>query len=181
MKYKNIDVPISTIFDMRCFYTGVILTYMVPPRYSSYSPSTHPWIGSKDHLVPARRRIPNCPIVLSKYKDTRIWSSYVVNVTLGLVPLPIRLKIRQWLRTAQYDKDDTSVEAGENMRWLIVDMINDFRINGKYPWSRKGNGSWWYPNVSNPLMEKWWKMELDFLELDEEKRNDWIENFVYHF
>lgn len=180
--FKNSDIPINQLLDLRCFYTGIVCSpASIDLSKVNHSATAMPWLGTKDHLVPARRGVKNCPIDLGKFNDSKVWCSNVINVTLGLVPLPIRLKIRQWLMTAQYDKNDTSIEAGENMRWILINMIQDFRINDRLVWSRKADDNWWYPEISTPLMDKWWKMELEFLSLDHDRRNDWVENFVYHF
>ena len=179
----EINNSIDLSLDKRCFYTGIV-SWADPKNVStgySQDPKIIPWMGTKDHLVPARRFVPNCPIVIGNYNCTKVWCSNIANVTLGLVPLPIRLKIRNWLSTTPYPRDDISIEAGHNIKWLIISMLDDFRINGRYPWSRNKEGKWWYPNISEPLMKKWWKMEIEFLSLNDEERNKWINNFVYQF
>jgi hypothetical protein len=169
--------------DMRCFYSSMPChpgpTHR-PFQWNS-DPKVLPLLGTRDHIVPARRHVPNCPIDINKYQTTTVWSANMVNVTLGLTPMPIRLKIRQWLMAAPFSRDDTSLEACANIRWLIIDMLSDFRINGRYPWSRNEHGKWWDPSISIPLMSKWWKMEIEFLTLSEIERNKWIDDFVYHY
>ena len=83
--------------------------------------------------------------------------------------------------TIPYDRNDRSTEAGMNMRWLIIKLLDDFRINGRYPWSRNPNGNWWYPEVSEPLMRRWYDMERGFMALDANARDAWIRNFTWQF
>ena len=110
-----------------------------------------------------------------------MWTSNIVNKTIGLAPLPVRLKIREWLTTTSFDREDLSVEAGQNLRWIVIDMLNEFRINGRFPWSRKISGAFWYPEISTPLMNKWHKMEYEFLLLREDDRDSYINSFSWQF
>lgn len=180
---KMMNSGINLNLNYKCFYTGIECT---PPPYNpligvNMDPRILPWIGTRDHLVPARRDVIGCPFEVSKYPTTLSWSSNVANITLGLAPLLVRLKIRQWMMTIPFSREDTSIEAGNNVRWLIIKLINEFRIHGRYPWSRKINGDWWYPDISVPFMDRMWKTELEFLNLSEEDRNIWIKKFNWQF
>jgi hypothetical protein len=169
--------------DLRCFYTGVAC-YPPPARPPvgwNHDPRKEPWLGTRDHLVPARRDVPGCPIIVGKHPSTLVWSSNMVNVIFGLTPLAIKLKIRGWMKTIPYDRSDTSVEAGNNIKWLLIKLLDEFRINGRYPWSRRQDGKWWFPEISDPFMARMWKMEQEFLSLDEESRNLWISKFSWQF
>lgn len=177
-RYKKTG-HIACINDYRCFYTGVRCLPGLK-TLNDYDPRKVPWVGNKDHLVP-KRRFMNCPIDYGSYKPPYVWSCNVANSTLGAVPLPIRLKIRQWLSTTYFPRDDLSIENGLNIKWIIISMLQDFKIKDRYPWSRKLDKTWWYPEISEPLMKKWWAQEKEFLELDNDGRNNWIEKFVYHF
>jgi hypothetical protein len=138
-------------------------------------------MGTRDHLVPARRFVSNQPRIFINYTSAKIWSARIVNLTLGLSPLPVRLKIRQWLQTVNFDRTDCSPESGANVRWIIVDMLDTFRIQGRYPWSLNSQGQWWYPELSEPFMNRMWKMEQEFLGLDSLGREQWIQKFCWNF
>ena len=170
--------------DLRCFYTGVLCDPPParPPLGWNHDPRILPWLGSRDHLVPARRNVPGCPVVVGDHRTSLVWSSNVANVTLGLSPLPVRLTIRRWMLTVPVDRNDRSVDAGMNMRWLIISMLEEFRIKGRYPWSRDGMGRWWYPEISQPFMERAWKLEHEFLMLgDDCRRDQWIREMSWRF
>jgi hypothetical protein len=169
--------------DLRCFYTGVVCDPPPAKPESGWNmdPKLIPWMGTRDHLVPARRDVPGCPIDLSKHRSTLVWSSHMANVVFGLTPLLVKLKIRQWMVTIPYDRDDRSIWAGHNIKWLIINLLDDFRINGRYPWSRKHDGSWWYPRISEPFMARMWRAEERFLALDEDGRNRFIREFSWQF
>ena len=170
--------------DLRCFYTGVVCdpSPTCPPARWSHDPRYLPWLGTRDHLVPARRNIPGCPISIKEHHTSLVWSSNVANATLGLSPLPVRLTIRRWLLTVPIDREDRSVDAGMNMRWLIINMLDEFRINGRYPWSRNQDGRWWYPEISQPFMERAWKLEQEFLLItDKNDRDRWIRQMGWKF
>lgn len=173
---------IPRLLDMRCFYTGVLCEPppMKPLIGWNQDARVLPWLGTRDHLVPARRHVPRCHVV-SQYPTTLVWSSNVVNATLGLSPLLVRLKIRQWLMTIPFDRNDNSVEAGLNMRWLIIKLVNEFRIEGRYPWSRNSYGEWWNPNISIPFIKRMGKVELEFLLLNDSDRNEWIKHLNWNF
>lgn len=168
--------------DYRCFYLGVNCNYIQNrPINLNHDPKLMPWLATKDHLVPIRRSVAELAIDVGKYPPATVLSSNIANVTFGLSPLPVRLKIREWLSTSAYDRNDTSVAAGNNLRWLIIKMLNDFRINGRFPWSRTKNGTWWYPQISEPWMIRCCRMEQEFLELNEKDRDLWIKKFVWNF
>lgn len=174
---------INRKLDLRCFYTGVVCdpSPACPPTGWSHDPRCLPWLGTRDHLVPARRNVPGCPISI-KYQTSLVWSSNVANVTLGLSPLPVRLTIRRWLLTVPIDRKDRSVDAGMNMRWLIISMLDEFRIKGRYPWSRNRTGRWWYPEISQPFMERVWKLEQEFLQItNDNERDRWIQQMIWRF
>lgn len=174
---------INRRLDFRCFYTGVVCDVppVKPPVGWNHDPRTMPWLGTRDHLVPARRNIPGRPTVFMHHEPSIVWSSNVANVTLGLTPLPVRIRIRQWLMTTAIDRDDRSIEAGENMKWLIISMLDEFRIRGRYPWSRKTDGGWWYPEISEPFMARMLDLEGRFLALDAAGREAWISSMDWRF
>ena len=60
-------------------------------------------------------------------------------------------------------------------------MLDTFRIQGRYPWSLNSQGQWWYPEISEPFMNRMWKMEQEFLSLGAEDRNKWITSFDWQF
>ena len=131
--------------DWRCFYSNVICPPLknLKPKFNHDSNIT-PWMGTKDHLVPLRKGLDD-RVDLAYLPSSLVWTSNIVNKTIGLAPLPVRLKIREWLTTTSFDREDLSVEAGQNLRWIVIDMLNEFRINGRFPWSRKISGAFWYP------------------------------------
>ena len=168
--------------DLRCFYTGMPC-YPVPARPPpgwDQDPRKLPFMGTRDHLVPARRHVAGCPIDVSQHATTVIYTANIANVTLGLAPLAVRLKVRQWLTTAPYSREDVSVEAGLNLRWLIIHYLNWFRFKDRYPWSRQEDGSWWYPE-SEWFMARMYAMEQRFLEMDEQQRDLWIRTFEWRY
>jgi hypothetical protein len=169
--------------DMRCFFTGTQLTPppLIQPNGWNHDSRLLPWLGTRDHLVPARRDMQQCPFDFRKYPSSKVWCSNVVNVTLGLVPLPVRLKLRQWLQTDYWDRNNPNLEDGTNLRWLIIHYLDHFRMNGRYPWSRNKHGCWWYPEISQPFMNHMCQMELEFLKLNHEDRNLWINKFDWRF
>jgi len=169
--------PISLNLDMRCFFTGVECTTTTE---IDRDPRKLPWVGTRDHLVPLRRDIPGQAIV-AKGSHPIVWASNVANVTFGLAPLLIRLKIRQWLATAGFDRSDTSVDSGLNVRWLIIHYLDFFRIESRYPWSRKENGQFWTPEFSEPFMKKMFAVEAEFLEMDSDAREKFIKDFDWQF
>lgn len=139
-----------------------------------------PWMGTRDHLVPIRRGVPDA-IDQAHLSSSMVWTSNVVNQTIGLAPFPIRLKIREWISTTSFDRNDLSIESGNNLRWIVINMLDEFRIKGRFPWSRNANGYYWYPSISIPLMTKWSKMELEFLSLNDLERDQYIKSFVWYF
>jgi len=178
IKYKKFHLP---TIDYRCFYSSVVCLPVTHKREKwNHDSKVMPWMGTKDHLVPIRRGVPES-MSLSNFGSSLVWTSNVVNQTIGLAPLPIRLKIREWLTTTAFDRNNLSVESGANLRWIIIDMLEEFRIKGRFPWSRNSLGLFWYPSISNPLMDKWYKMEKDFLTLNETERDQYIKNFCWYF
>lgn len=83
--------------------------------------------------------------------------------------------------TTAIDREDRSMAAGENMKWLIISMLDEFRLNGRYPWSRKPDGSWWYPDISKPFMERMLHLEQEFLALGGKDRDAWISGLTWRF
>lgn len=162
----------------RCFYTGVPLTLAT---VLDRDPRRAPWLPTRDHLVPLRRQVPGMPAVGPQHATAQVLSANVVNVTLGLAPLLVRLKIRSWLRTVPFDPDDLSTDAGNNLRWVVIDMINDFRILGRLPWSRDAHGQWWDPEISRPFMARMHAAESAFLDLDLHARQAFIETHRWTF
>ena len=169
--------------NMRCFFTGVMLSHhsLYSERGKDTSSGKEPWRGTRDHLVPARRDVPGQPTDYQNYPTTLVWCANVVNVTLGLSPLPVRLKIRQWLQTVRMEREHPTLEDGINLRWLLIEYLDHFRIQGRYPWSRRADGCWWYPDISERFMHRMWDMELEFLKLDPDHRDQWIQNFRWQF
>jgi len=169
--------------DMRCFYTGVVLH--ARPKYTppgwNHDPQVNPWLGTRDHLVPARRAVLDQPRTFVNYPSTLVWCSNLVNVTLGLTPLVVRLKIRSWLRTVRIRRDNLSPADTANLRWWLIDNLDTFRIQGRFPWSRNHQQQWWYPEISIPLMQRWSNLEHEFLSLDEHERESWINNLSWQF
>lgn len=168
--------------DYRCFFTGV----RCAPGQGMAGDTDRdvrkqPWLWTRDHLVPRRRDVPGTPVDPTRHPPTLVWASNVANVTLGLAPLMVRLKVREWIKTAAFDRGDTSVAAGQNVRWLIVGYLDGFRWKGRLPWSRDGNGQWWDPGFSGPFMHRMFEAELRFLSLPEEGRNRFVEEFSWHW
>lgn len=179
----QVESRIDLHLDMRCFFTGTLLTAFPHNKPDGWNHDARilPWLGTRDHLVPARRDTYQCPFDPSHYPSSKVWCSNVVNVTLGLVPLPVRLKIRQWLQTDFWDRNNPSVEDGINLRWLIIHYLDHFRMRGRYPWSRNKHGCWWYPEISQPFMNRMWHIEREFLSLNQSNRNLWIKKFDWRF
>lgn len=169
-----------SMLDWRCFYSGVICDYKTPRVSCNHDSRVMPWMGTRDHLVPLRKGLYE-RVDLGKLPTSLVWTSNVVNQTIGLAPLPVRLKIREWLSTTAFDRNNRSVEAGQNLRWIVIDMLNEFRIKGRFPWSRNSHGKFWYPEISSPLMQKWYQMEIDFLSLKDDDRDQYIKSFVWNF
>jgi hypothetical protein len=169
-------------WDSRCFYSGVNITAApsVPPRGWNTDARKMPWLGTRDHLVPRRRHV-HSEVQTQNYTSSLVWCSNVVNVTLGMAPLLVRLKIRQWLMTTPYDRHDVSVAAGLNMRWLIIHYLDWFRIEGRYPWSRRERGDWWNPEVQQLFMQRMWHKEREFLTLSQADRDAYVHNFRWQF
>lgn len=179
VKYRR--ASFTSGIDWRCFYSGVVCSPPVNLKsHANHDSKVMPWMGTKDHLVPLRKGL-NDRVDLSHLSTSLVWTSNVINQTIGLAPLPVRLKIREWLSTTAFDRNDLSIESGQNLRWIIIDMLNEFRINGRFPWSRKLSGAFWYPEISGPLMQKWHKMEYEFLLLNEYDRDQYIKSFVWQF
>lgn len=169
--------------DMRCFFTGTQLTPFPLHKSNGWNHDSRiaPWLGTRDHLVPARRNTHQCPFDTSRYASNKVWCSNVVNTTLGLVPLPVRLKLRQWMQTDYWNRIQPSQDDGTNVRWLVIHYLDYFRIQGRYPWSRNKQGQWWYPEISQSFMAHMWHMEHEFLRLGEQDRNLWIQKFDWRF
>lgn len=170
--------------DLRCFFTGVQLTpapaHNQGPAWCA-DPKLNPWMGTRDHLVPARRNVKNQPQVYHNYNSSLVWCGNMVNVTLGLAPLMVRLKIRQWLQTVRIPRQSPSAQDTENLRWLLIHYMDHFRINGRYPWSRNSLGAWWYPEYSEPFMHRMWNLEEQFLQMSDVDRDAWINKFQWQF
>lgn len=164
--------------DIRCFYSGILLDHS---NGENISPQKDPCVLTKDHLVPLRRDVPDVP-----HEDTQrvscCWvpSAYIVNNTLGLSPLMVRLTIRRWLSTVYFDRDNPSPDDIFNVRWTIISMFDHFRHKGRFFWSRNEHGKFWYPE-SKEFMERMWKMEKEFLMLDTEGRKKFCSSFVWNF
>ena len=169
--------------DMRCFYTGIELSAFPkdPPSGWNHDPQLQPWLGTRDHLVPARRAVEGQPRTFVNYASTQVWCSNLVNVTLGLTPLVVRLKLRCWLRTVRIRRDCPSLLDAQNLRWWLIHSLDSFRIQGRFPWSRNSQQQWWNRDISEPLMQRWWFMEQQFLALNEQQRDQWIQNFDWQF
>lgn len=120
---------------------------------------------------------------LSLYKNvsTTVICANVVNRTLRISPLLIRLKIRQWLQTISFPRKDPSLEDGEKLRWIIVELLEHFRINGYHPWSRKPDGTFWDPEISIPFMTRMQKVEEAFTKMSDRERNTYIATFDWQF
>jgi hypothetical protein len=168
-----------TGIDWRCFYSGVEC-YWLKKNAHNHDSKVLPWLGTKDHLVPIRRGVPE-NVGLSKYSSSMLWTSNIANQTLGLAPLPVRLKIREWLSTTTFDRTSLTIESGNALRWILIDMLDEFRFNGRFPWSRNQHGQYWNATVSVPLMNKWYNMEREFLALNEIDRDQYIKSFVWYF
>lgn len=167
--------------DWRCFYSGVLCSQLVKLKiHCDDNLKLMPWLGTKDHLIPLRRGISG-QLDINRFPVALVWSSQIVNQTLGLTPFPIRLKIREWLSTTSFDRNDSSIEAGQNLKWIIVNMLDEFRIKGRFPWSRKLSGAYWHPEISTHLMQNWHKMETSFLSLNEKDRDQYIKSFSWQF
>ena len=179
-KHKSsiIGDGIDRNLDLRCFFTGVICHL---PSGKNMDPKILPWMGTKDHLVPARRHVDGCFADVNRYPSTLVWTSNMVNVTLGLTPLLVRLKVRQWLMTIPYNRTDCSVLAGHNMKWLIIKLLDDFRINGRYPWSRRPDGRGWDPAIHDTFMNNMRQAESKFLSLSDVDRDQFIKRFAWRF
>jgi hypothetical protein len=169
--------------DMRCFYTGIPCWSgpVHPPPNWDMDARKLPFLGTRDHLIPARRHVSNRPQRGQIHNPPIVWSSNIANVTLGLAPLAVRLKIRSWLMTAPYDRTDVSVAAGNNLRWLIISYMDHFRIQGRYPWSRNRDAGWWMPEIQEPFMQRMYRMEDQFQALDGDERETWINHLDWRF
>ena len=175
-------------FSTPCFYTGVESPPMNPrDPITNFDPRLVPWLGTRDHIPPLRRSLAAAAgqdvevVDFSRRQPAFVWSSYVANATLGLVPLPVRLKIREWLSTSDFDRADTSVEAGNNVRWLIIRMIDEFRIGKRLPWSRDEHQRWWDPDLQRPFMRHMAAFEQRFLDADEQGRDRMVRDFEWRF
>jgi hypothetical protein len=178
VRFRKSKIPTA---DYRCFYSSVLSEPVIHSgNRVNHACSILPWMGTRDHLVPIRRGIPGV-IDQAHRSSSMVWTSNVVNTTIGLAPLPIRLKVREWLSTTSFDRNSLSIDSGSNLRWIVIDMLNEFRIKGRFPWSRNALGCYWYPSISIPLMDKWRKMEEEFLSLNEIDRDSYVKNFVWYF
>ena len=172
--------------DLRCFFTGVTCDPTPTGAGANRDPRLQPWLGTRDHLVPLRRGVVGAPDGLSTAAQTSlVWSSNVANITLGLAPLLVRLTIRRWLQTMPFDRNDTSAEAGMRVRWILIELLDHFRmrpIGGWYPWSRmEGTEAWWDPSLQVPFMARMWEQEAAFLALDPKGRDAFIEGLRWQF
>lgn len=166
--------------DLRCFYSGVLSP--PDPSPGDRDARKRPWAGTRDHLVPLRRGVPTWLGGTEGLRpDALAWSSAVANTTLGLAPLAVRLRVREWLSADGFDRSDTSVEAGGNLRWLVIRHLDAFRWKGRYPWSRRPDGTFWDPGFSLPFMRDMEAMEKAFLRRTQEERDAWIRNFDWRF
>lgn len=167
--------------DNRCFFTGVKMeAYAETIGKIVFAES--PWGGTRDHLVPTRKNYPlewrqreilNQPI-------STIWCAHIVNRTFNQAPMPVKLKIRQWLSTTHFDRN-TSYEAGINVKWIVVSMLDEFRYKNRLLWAFDDvPGEYLNPESKN-FMTKMHAMEREFLALDTNDRNDYINHFHWNF
>lgn len=171
------------LLDKRCFFTGVMADD-VRVGHENIDPRLRPWIGTRDHLVPMRRNVPGEPSeIADKAHTTTVWSCHVANVTLGLAPLLVRLTMRRWLMTIPFDREDRSVENGNRLRWTIINLMDEFRLEGRFPWSRKEgvSAAWWNPAISEPFMQRMWEAERHFISLDHRSRERFIDTLSWRF
>ncbi len=164
--------------DWRCFYTGTNV-YPASSDLLIFDPRQVPWMGSKDHLIPARRGAGDT--FAHGKKPILVWSSFGVNSTLGLAPAPVRLTIRRWLSCDQRDPEDTSLEAGLRIRWKVIEYLDFFRINGRYPWSRKADGHYWDPKTSEPFMHHMQILEQRLLLAKDQELERMVSHFSWRF
>lgn len=172
--------------DLRCFFTGVACDPNPTRDGTNRDPRLQPWLGTRDHLVPLRRGVAGAPPELAIAAQTSIvWASNVANITLGLAPLLVRLTIRRWLMTIPFDRNDTSVEGGTQVRWIMIELLDHFRMRpfGEwYPWSRvEGTDSWWDASIQAPFMRRMWQEEARFLALEPGQRESYIEALRWQF
>ncbi len=167
--------------DFRCFYSSIPCKPTPSLLGLVRDPVRAPFLPTRDHLVPMRRNIPGSPLNPGIHPSTLVWTANIVNTTLGLAPLLVRLKIRQWLMTSPFDREDVSAGSGANVRWVIIDMLDSFRVHRRYPWSRAPDGTWWNPAVSEPFMRRMWAAELRFLTLGEDGREKFIKDLRWQF
>ena len=165
--------------DVRCFYTGVNL--IIHDGITPFEMVKNPWYHSKDHLVPIRQHYNGVKLDLSGYKNNFVLSSSIANVSFRVAPLLVKLKVRQWLMTTVYERDNPTTESGTNMRWLIFHYLEWFRINGRFPWSMRSNGVYWDNEIQIPFMNHMLKAEKEFLNLSIDEKDHFIRNLEWRF
>jgi hypothetical protein len=164
---------------LRCFYSGFRVgtqTRKAPVR--DFDPRKVPLLGTKDHLIPVRRNHPDAPPY-----DPRgavvVPSAHAVNATLGLAPMAVRLHVRRCLEWFAFDREETSDAAGLNLRWLIIRLIDAFRIDGRLPWSRRLDGTYWLGETSRTFMDEMFAFEQAFVVTGRRDRHTFVETAVW--
>jgi hypothetical protein len=177
------DLFASDRDDWRCFFTGVLCDTSPVPVGEQRAATQIPFQLTRDHLVPVRRGVAllaNAPKPPSdRNRRDLVVASAIVNETLRDAPLLVRLKLRDWLMTVPFDRNDRSIAMGENIRWLVVEMLSHFKYRGFLMWSRKHEASgdrWWFPDLQAPFMERMFDAERQFLALNVEERCQFIKN-----
>jgi hypothetical protein len=105
-----------------------------------------------------------------------------MNTKLGHSPLPVKLRVRQYLQTCEYDRKKPTYDTFRQVIGHVINLEDSLRVGGKYPWQ---------PNTyeeANPEYERvqsfyqdMRKEEEEFLALPPAERQGWIKDFKWRW
>lgn len=113
----------------RCFYTGLECFFYRPDRASRGRMDLFPHAATREHLIPKRR----CGLNDREAELNIVIASSWMNNLVANAPLPIKLEVRDNIRTCLEDQEITD-DVLDCLAGRTYQVLNDYRIGRKYPW-----------------------------------------------
>lgn len=121
----------------RCWISGVQL-YFVPWQLWDDLNRRTPWRCSREHLISGRHRpdlkVPNTAFTKGMFDPLVVPCGQAVNKSIGHIPLALKVLLKQELAKLDYDRDTPTYEAFGPVIEAVIDIQNQFKVEGKYPW-----------------------------------------------
>lgn len=159
----------------RCWFSGV-LVYLVPWALAENLHWKTPWRASFEHLVPTRNGG-------NRTEGNLVAAGQALNMTLGHIPLPVKILVRQHLQTCtNYDRDLPTFQTYLKVLQEVIFAQNQVMLEGKYPWQ-----NWCYePGTKNRKMadtiaSEMLDLEANFLKQDTKGRKQWLDDFRWRW